>query len=76
MGGQLKNKPAISTEAQKFAVGETVLILRSHLWAGAVGEVVGFSEGLHRVRIKNRHDDKLTPFFHTDVRASQLEGFI
>lgn len=71
-----RKKPEAELEPQKFSVGETVRILRSHLWADCVGEVVSFREGKHLVKIKNKHDDKTMPFFHTEACASQLESFI
>lgn len=72
----MKKKPATEIEPQKFAVGETVIVKRPALWAGASGEVVSFANGLHRVRIPNKPTGTDLPFFHTDVPGSLLEEFI
>jgi len=73
---QVKQKTATEIEPQKYAVGETVRILRPALWSGCVGEVVSFKDGLHRVRIANKPSGSDMPFFHTDVCGSMLEEFI
>lgn len=70
-----KSKPDV-VEPQKFSAGETVMILRPNMWSGACGEVVSFKDGLHRVRIKNKQNDESTPYFHTDVKGSELEEYI
>lgn len=73
----MKRKPEAKTpEPQKFAVGETVKILRPHLWSGCVGCVVSFAGGLHRIKIEGRPDGANMNYFHADVPASQLEEFI
>ena len=76
--GEVKRKPEPKSEAvQKFSVGETVLIVRpSPLWAGCVGEVVSFANGLHRVRITAKPDASNFSHFHADVPGEHLESFI
>lgn len=63
-------------EPQKYAVGETVLILRPHLWSRCCGEVVAFANGLHRVKIEARDKETYPNGFHTDVPGSQLEPYL
>jgi hypothetical protein len=70
----LKNKHA--EEPRKFADGDTVLINRPHLWSGCSGVVVGFADGLHRVKVTARPDATTQGFFHTDVPGSQLEDYL
>ena len=66
-----KSEPA-AIQPQKFAVGETVLIKRPHLWASCVGEVVSFANGQHCIKIAGKHGD----VFHTDAAAEFLEEWI
>lgn len=63
-------------EPQKYQAGETVALLRPHLWSNYVGVVVSFKEGLYRVRIESKTDGSTCPHFHTDAKASELEGWI
>jgi len=72
-----KSKEPRPIQPQKFAVGETVLINRPHLWSGCVGEVVKFENGLHRIRIVGKCDaGEKPPVFHTDAEGEFLEGWI
>lgn len=47
-----------------FPVGASVVIVRPNLWAGACGEVVKVTDGVHRIKIPNKWGDG---FWHTDV---------
>lgn len=74
----MKRKPDPTTlEPQKYAVGETVLILRpSPLWAGCSGTVTGFANGLHQIRIEAKPDGSNFTHFRADIPGSLLEPFI
>jgi len=74
----VKRKPEAKDETpQKFAVGESVIILRPNkLWFDCVGEVVSFNNGLHRVKIKAKADGSTFSHFHADVPGEQLDSFI
>jgi len=73
----VKRKPEAKDETpQKFAVGESVIILRPHLWSDAIGEIVSFNNGLHRVKIKAKADGSTFSHFHADVPGEQLDSFI
>jgi len=74
VGGVKRKAGPKNLEPQKFQVGETTLILRPHLWGGASGVVVSFSEGMHRIKVKTNPEGSTCPVFHTDVPASQLES--
>ncbi len=73
----MKRKPeAKNLEPQKFAVGETVIILRPHLWSSCSGAVVSFSAGMHRVKIDAKDGETYPSGFHADVGARELEAYI
>jgi len=73
----VKRKAVIAPQQpRKFADGETVLIKRPHLWSGCVGEVVGFANGLHRVKITGKPEGTSFSHFHADVAADLLETYL
>lgn len=64
-------------EVRKFEDGETVLIVRPNLlWSGCSGVVVGFTDGLHRVRIEAKPEGSTCSHFHADVRGDELESYL
>lgn len=71
-----KKRKEESGEPQKFSVGETVIILRPHLWSGATGEVVSFANGLHRIKIEAKDPTPAHSHFHADAPGSELEAYI
>jgi hypothetical protein len=71
-----KKKPEALEQPRVYANGETVLIKRPHLWSGCVGEVVGFANGQHRIKISANEDGSTTAIFHADAAAEFLEGWI
>jgi hypothetical protein len=72
----MKRKPQPKPTAErKFADGESVAIIRpSPLWSGCKGVVVGFEDGLHRVRIAAKPEGSTFNFFHADVDGAHLES--
>lgn len=74
----MKRKPDPNNlEPQKFAVGETVKILRpSPLWSGCSGTVVAFASGLHQIRIEAKPDGSTFSHFRADIEGSVLEAYI
>lgn len=69
-------KPDYSNEPRKYQDGESVLILRPSLYSGAVGEVVGFTDGLHRIRIPCKDQSGPTKFWHAEVRGEEMELYL
>lgn len=71
-----KTKQAYKPEEKKFENGETVIILRPHLWSGCSGEIVGFENGLHRVKITAKPDGSDFSHFHCECPGSLLEPYL
>jgi hypothetical protein len=71
-----KNATIVKYNGPLFAVGETVAILRPHLWSNCVGEVVSVNNGMHRIRIEAKPDGSTFSFFHADVDGHLLDSYI
>ena len=72
----VKSNGLKSTESRMFANGETVKILRPNMHFGCVGEVVGFRDGFHIVRIPTKPDMAVEKFWSAAAKGSELESFI
>ena len=72
MAGKFINK--FKDEPRIFLDGETVTILRPNLWSGCSGEVVGFKEGLHHVRVKAKPGFVKCSHFSVEAPGSELEA--
>lgn len=71
-----KNATIVKYSGPIWGIGETVLIKRPHLWAGAFGEVISVNNGMHRVKIAAKKDGSTFSAFHTDVDGKLLEEWI
>jgi phosphotransferase system IIA component len=69
------DQPKDAYSGPLFAVGETVLISRPNIWAGASGTVVFVVNGVHRIKIDTKSDGT-NCVCHADVPGVQLEAFI
>lgn len=73
----MKRKPETkNVEPRKFADGESVIILRPHLWSGCSGTVISFSDGLHRLKIDAKDGEAYPSSFTAEAPGSLLESFI
>jgi len=61
-------------EVRKFADGETVKLVHHCVWPNYSGTVVGFSEGLHRVRIESKPSGIKCGPFDVEATGEELEA--
>lgn len=67
--GRIKTGPVEDTSFPRHDLSAQVIVVRPHLWSGAVGEVVAqYNDGNHRVRITGKDGS----YFHTDAMSQFL----
>lgn len=72
MARRKKPKQVLDT-FQKFMTGEPVIVGRSLIWSGFSGEVVGFRNGLHVVKLNMKPGGRPCAPFHAELLGDELE---